>query len=213
MKERTALIFDFGNVVAHFDYARTCEVLGQRMGMPGDRLLEKAREAGLNPLVRRYERGEMSGEAFSEAVCRLIGLEISHDEFAAAWADIFWLNEPVARLVAGLKAQGYPLVLGSNTNAIHAGQFRRQFAETLAHFDRLVLSFEIGQSKPSAAFFLACARAADREPGDCLFIDDLEENVQGACEVGMRGIRYDPGEHGSLLAELGRLGIALPMEA
>lgn len=213
MAERTAIIFDFGNVVAHFDYARSCEVLGEPHGLSGTHLLEKAKGAGLTPLVRRYERGELSDEEFSRETCRLLGVEVPHSEFETAWADIFWPNEPVARLVAALKGAGHPLVLGSNTNAIHADQFRRQFAGTLAHFDRLVLSFEIGHCKPSADFYLACARAADREPGDCLFIDDLEENIQGAREIGMPGIHYDPSQHGALLDELERRGIAVPRES
>ena len=82
-------------------------------------------------------------------------------------------------MIAGLKSAGYTLVLGSNTNDLHAAQFRRQFAETLAHFDRLVLSFEIGHIKPSAAFYLACAEAAGAEPADCVFIDDLVETWKG----------------------------------
>ena len=78
----------------------------------------------------------------------LAGLEMSFEEFEVDWADIFTLNEPVARLVAALKEQGYTLVLGSNTNVLHANFYRRKFQETLDHFDHLVFSYEIGQIKP-----------------------------------------------------------------
>src|SRR5690348_608181 len=145
MPRRPALIFDFGNVVAHFDYARACAALGEGRGLTGPELLDRARGRGLEPLVRAFEGGRLTAEAFSSEVQRLLGLEIPHEEFAAAWVDIFWPNEPVARLIADLKVRGYTLVLGSNTNDLHAAQFRRQFAPTLAHFDALVLSFELGQ--------------------------------------------------------------------
>ncbi len=184
------LIFDFGNVVAFFDYARACENLGRRVGLSGAAFLERLKARGLMDLVQRYERGEMPCEAFSLAFCELSEVALSHDEFAAAWGDIFTLNEPVADLVARLKGQGYSLILGSNTNAIHADFFRRAFAETLAHFDALVLSYEVRHSKPSAGFYHACARAASAAPAECVFIDDMPENVAGACQAGLQGVQF-----------------------
>ena len=205
-----ALIFDFGNVVAHFDYARACEALGRPHDLPGPELLRRAREAGLDPLVKRYESGGMDARAFSAAVCGLVGLEdVGHEQFADAWADIFTLNEPVAELIAVLARSGDILVLGSNTNDLHAAHFRRQFAATLAHFRRLVLSFEVGHLKPSPAFYLACAEAAGRPPGECVFIDDLPENVEGALAAGLRGLVYDHRRHDDLLRDLAALGADL----
>ena len=89
----------------------------------------------------------------------LAGLEMSFEEFEAEFPDIFTLNEPVARLVAALKRQGYTLLLGSNTNVLHARFYRRKFHETLAHFDHLVFSYEVGEMKPELAFFEACLGA------------------------------------------------------
>jgi putative hydrolase of the HAD superfamily len=209
--ERPALIFDFGNVIAHFDYTRACTRLGSRFGLSGEELLARVRARGLDTALKRYETGRITGHDFSTTIRSLAGLEgVTHDEFAEAWVDIFWLNEPVAALVGSLRRRGYTLVLGSNTNELHASKFRHQFAATLAHFDRLVLSYEVGHLKPSAEFFVACARAAERPESSCVFIDDLAENVAGAEAVGMRGIVYrDPK---SLKAELERVGIAARYE-
>src|ERR1700677_1473638 len=186
--KRPALIFDFGNVVAHFDYRKAASKLGSRLGISGEDLLERLRPLGLSDILKSYESWKISAEAFSKGVSELVGLAMSHHEFVAAWADIFSANESIAPLFGFLKAEGYTLILGSNTNDLHASQFRRQFAETLAHFDRLVLSYEGGHIKPSAAFYLACAEAAGAEPGDCVFIDDLPENVEGAKAAGLLGV-------------------------
>jgi putative hydrolase of the HAD superfamily len=189
-KRIPALIFDFGNVVAHFDYRQACTTLGRPLGISGEAFLERVRGLGFSPLVKDYESGRMTAEEFSSKVCGLAGLEIAHDEFAQAWADIFQLNEPVAGVIVALKRSGYTLVLGSNTNDLHAAQFRRQFATTLEHFDRLVLSYEVGHIKPSAAFYEACALAAGVPAGECLFIDDLLENVAGARAAGMDALVF-----------------------
>ena len=202
---RPALIFDFGNVVAHFDYKKATATLGARLGISGDELLDRLRTLGFSELVKSYESGRLTAEEFSKGVSKLVGLAITHDEFVAAWSDIFEANESIAPLLASLKRAGYTLVLGSNTNDLHAGQFRRQFAETLAHFHRLVLSYEVGHIKPSAAFYLACVEAAGAPPCDCVFIDDLPENVEGARAAGLVGILYR--ETPELIRDLASIGI------
>jgi glucose-1-phosphatase len=207
-KRTPALIFDFGNVVAYFDYGRACQTLASRWELSARELRQRFGGADFTALVRTYECGRMSSEAFSSAFCRRAGFEIDHDEFIKAWSDIFWLNAPVANLVASLKGRGYTLVLGSNTNDLHAARFRRQFAATLAHFDRLVLSYEIGHVKPSVEFYLACAEAAGTSPEACVFIDDLPENVEGARAAGLVGLVYR--DTATLEADLRRLGIELP---
>ena len=203
-----ALIFDFGNVLAFFDYSKACRTFGSRLGLSGEAFLERLTSLGFSTLVQRYESGQATAEEFSRGVCALAGLDVSHDEFVTAWSDIFWLNEPVARLVAFLKGRGYTLVLGSNTNDLHATHYRRQFADELAHFDRLVLSYEIGHIKPSPVFYLECTRAAGLPPGQCVFIDDLAENVQGAKEAGLQALHYRDAD--SLLPELAALGVEVP---
>jgi putative hydrolase of the HAD superfamily len=205
---RPALIFDFGNVVAHFDYRKAASRLGAKIGLSGEEVLDRVRPLGFSDLLKSYESGKISSESFSTGVSELIGHAIPHDDFIAAWADIFWANDSLAPLFGFFKRKGYTLVLGSNTNDLHASHFRRQFAETLDHFDRLVLSYEVGHVKPSSAFYLACAEAAGVEPGECVFIDDMFENVEGARAAGLVGLHYRTTDQ--LLVDLEGLGVEIP---
>lgn len=208
MTRAPVLIFDFGNVVAHFDYRKACERYGRHVGLSGEAFLERMRGLGFPELLNRFESGQLGTEEFSRTLCGLAGLTLSTEEFVSAWTDIFWLNEPIAHLVSGLKRAGYTLLLGSNTNDLHATHFRRQFAETLVHFDRLVLSYEIGHIKPSAEFYRACVSAAGSVPENCVFIDDMIENVAGARAAGLNGIHYR--DVVSLRDELTAHGVELP---
>ena len=158
--QRPALIFDFGNVIAYFDFHKATSQLGARLGMAGDELLDRLRSVGFVDHLREYESGLISAVEFSERISKLISLTITHEEFAAAWGDIFTANESIIPIIERCKAQGYRLVLGSNTNDLHAARFREQFASTLRLFDHLVLSYEVGHVKPSSNFYLACASAA-----------------------------------------------------
>jgi putative hydrolase of the HAD superfamily len=145
---------------------------------------------------------------FAESIMARLGLSFPFDDFARDWEDIFWLNEPVSRLVASLKSKGYTLILGSNTNSMHAVHFRRQFAATLDQFDAFVLSYEVGCLKPDVRFYEACVRAAGVPAASCVFIDDLAENVEGARNAGLKSVHYvdDP----NLIANLQELGVEVP---
>jgi putative hydrolase of the HAD superfamily len=208
MARSPALIFDFGNVIAHFDYGRAAERFGRSLGLSGPEFARRAEQAGFLELLKRYESGLISSQEFHRRVCALTGLTCDFDRFDADWRHIFWANEPVHRLVHGLRGLGYTLVLGSNTNELHARHFREQFADVFRHFDRLVLSYEVGHVKPAAEFYLACAAAAGRPAGECVFIDDLAENVQAADTAGLTGIRYQTTPQ--LIADLRSLGVEIP---
>jgi glucose-1-phosphatase len=202
------LIFDFGNVVAFFDYLRACDRFGRRSGITGRDFLRGLQERGFGELLVRFESGGMTGEDFASCVGELAGLQVGYDEFVSGWEDIFWLNEPVAGLIESLKGRGYPLLLGSNTNILHATFFRRRFATTFAHFDELILSYEVGHMKPSRAFYDACVDAAGAPAASCIFIDDMIENVEGARRAGLTSIQYI--DTPTLIDDLTRLGIEVP---
>ena len=185
-----ALIFDFGNVVGFFDYLRAFERLGPKLGLTAEAFRGRIVERGFVPLLGRFESGVIGPEEFAEELTSLSGLSLPYHEFVDAWQDIFWLNEPVARLIELLKSNGYTLLLGSNTNILHSTHFRRQFAPTFELFDHLVLSHKVGHIKPSPEFYHACVAAAGLPAASCIFVDDLPENVVGARQAGLIGVHY-----------------------
>jgi HAD superfamily hydrolase (TIGR01509 family) len=201
-----ALIFDFGNVVAFFDYLKVCERLGAKLGLTAEAFRLRIVERGFAPLLGHFESGKIGPEEFAEEVMVRTGLTVTYDEFVDAWQDIFRINEPVARLIERLKSDGYTLLLGSNTNILHSTYYRRQFASMMALFDHLVLSHEVGHIKPSPEFYRACVAASGLPAAACVFVDDLAENVDGARKASMIGLHYI--DTPALIADLTRLGVA-----
>jgi putative hydrolase of the HAD superfamily len=202
-----ALIFDFGNVVAFFDYLKACNRLGARLGLGGEEVRMRLLAHGFARTLACLEAGQLSPNDFAASIMARLGLSLPFDDFARDWEDIFWLNQPISRLITSLKSKGYTLILGSNTNSMHAVHFRRQFAATLDQFDAFVLSYEVGCLKPDAGFYEACARAAGVPAASCVFIDDLAENVAGARKAGLESVQYldDVG----LIASLQSLGVEI----
>jgi putative hydrolase of the HAD superfamily len=197
------IIFDLGNVVAFFDHRRALERLRPYSPLSVEEMYQLVYAGDLED---RIERGHVAPPVFLREVHRLWQLRCDVDFLAHVVSDIFSPNPEVCDLVPRLKGH-YRLVLGSNTNAIHARRFLKQFADVLGHFDALVLSHEIGTRKPDAEFFHACQRFARVKGSECVFIDDLQANIEGARNAGLHGIVYRPND--GLAGQLQALGVNL----
>ena len=57
-------------------------------------------------------------------------------------------------------------------------------------FDAEILSNEVGMAKPSAEIYQFAANKLGLSPDQCVMIDDIGRNVEGARTVGMQGILY-----------------------
>ncbi len=197
------LLFDFGNVIGYFDhrlairqFVRHCDLdEGACFAAVYDTELEDA-----------FEAGRVRGEEFVRRSCEAIRFRGTPDQFRAAFLDIFRPNPDVCRLIPRL-AERYRLVLASNTNELHSAHFREQFADVLRHFAALGLSHEAGARKPHRRFFEHCQRLADCPPEECLFIDDLPANVEGARAFGWHAVQYTT--YPDLLQQLRKHGIAV----
>lgn len=196
-----AIIFDFGNVLSSFDKGRTTRRLALYSPYPVEELHSRLFDARCED---SYESGLISTDAFVQQLKETGRLSCDAPFIADAWGDIFTPNVETCRLTAKL-AKRYRLLLGSNTNDLHARWFIPEFKPVFASFRACILSHEIGVRKPDRRFYDACLRRAECSAEECVFIDDIANNVAGAQAVGMHGITY----HGynNLLEELAHLTI------
>src|SRR5262245_13968510 len=196
------IVFDFGNVLAFFDHGRALRRLVRHTDRTAEQLLELVYH---DDLMYRYERGEVTTAELFGAGCRVGGLQCTQEEFIAAFCDIFWRNSPMEELIPRLKRNGYRLVVASNTNAAHYRHFREQFGDVLAHFDAIAVSHEARARKPQGEFFAYAHGFAGCARAECLFVDDVVENVAGAREFGWQAIRYT--EFDDLVAAMRQAGV------
>jgi HAD superfamily hydrolase (TIGR01509 family) len=185
-----AVISDLGKVVLWFDNDIFIRKLAASSPVPADRIKEAA---GWNrDLLVAFDKGLLSPAEFHRRVAAAVGSDIARDEFFAIYNDIFTPNPQALDALRGAKAAGRTLILLSNTDVERFGFVRRRFPEVL-FFDDYVLSYEVGMVKPEPGIYLEASRRAGRAPGECVFIDDLPENVAAAEKTGMAGIVYTAG--------------------
>ncbi|HKI37353.1 MAG TPA: HAD family phosphatase [Gemmataceae bacterium] len=197
------IVFDFGNVLGFFDYRLTTERLAPHSPLSADDIRHFIYGGELEDA---YESGRITSADFLRRVRHGCGLTCPDEALTQAYVEMFWPNEEVCALVPRLRPH-YKLLLGSNTTELHSRHFLRQFADTLRHFDAVVLSHEVGARKPRREFFQHAQALAGCAPEECLFIDDVPANVAGARALGWQGIGYSRGT--DLGAELAKLGVRL----
>jgi len=180
------IVFDFGNVIGFFSHRLASARVAYFAGVTPEVMHAYLFGGGLEEDI---DSGVISVADLLKKVREKFAFRCGDESLEFAFADMFWPNREICELIPRLKPR-YRLLLGSNTNELHTRRFKKQFAETLVHFDSLVLSYEIRICKPDARFFEHCQRLAYADPNECLFIDDMPPNIEGARAFGWNAIQY-----------------------
>ena len=163
--------------------------------------------AGEDNPIHGLERGECSDEEFEEMLAAQIVRRDGGPVTAAGLLDRMFaatvLSEPMQDLLRRVRAAGLRTAMLSNSWGV--GIYP---ADVLAElFDAVVISAEVGMRKPEERIFRHAAGLLGLDPAECVFIDDIEANVQAAEALGMTGVLHtDPAATEGRLAEL--LGLA-----
>lgn len=108
--------------------------------------------------------------------------------------------------ITALRAAGYRVYVLSNF-----GEYAQKRAVELGAInfmdllDGYIYSYMIHEIKPDRAIFDALTAKYDLVPEECVFIDDVDINVEGAKAVGMQGLLFKGYE--DACAELRRMGM------
>ena len=196
------VISDLGRVVLWFDN----DIFLRKLAERSRRSLAAVKAAvhGDLELLRRFDAGAVTPAGFHARVMEIVGADMAYGDFYAIYNDIFTPNPAAIGVLERAKAAGSKLLLLSNTDPERFGFVLRRFP-AIALFDGFVLSYELRLLKPDPAIYLAAAHAAASRPRECVFIDDMEDNVRGAVEAGLAGIHYRP--ETDLAAELRKIGL------
>jgi epoxide hydrolase-like predicted phosphatase len=137
--------------------------------------------------VRGLERGELTEEQFAERFGEL--LEIDPERRTGLVDRMFGHIEPDEAMVEALRrARAQGVRTGLISNSMGAGRYDRSSFPQL--FDGVVISGDEGMHKPEPAIYeLGCERVG-LAPDECVFVDDLRENCEGAEAVGMTAVLH-----------------------
>jgi len=193
------LYFDLGKVLLSFSHERMCQQMAEVAGVPAEVVKEVLfGSAGAQTVQWQYEEGQLTTDQYYEYFCRQTGTRPDRRRLEHAACDIFEPMNDTWELVRRLSAAGHRLAIKSNINPLHwqfvsDGRFDvlSSIGQPGGVFGWAVLSYEVGSMKPHPSIFQAAIARAGVPPGQVFFVDDREENVGGARELGIDAVLYE----------------------
>ena len=196
------IFFDIGGVLIDIHPERTYQYLSDS----ADVEVNMVKESFPWDAHDQYERGIMNNEdwfiTYKESLPQPCCLKRS--DFWNAWKLLLGEEKNTVNILEALNKQ-YSIWLLSNTNPKHIQDEieKRYLFPSLVN--GAVYSFDVGVRKPEKEIYEIAMQQANANPQECLFIDDLLENIQAAKQIGIEGIHFISSEQ--LKQELVHLGI------
>ena len=184
------IFFDYGRTVVKHP-AEADEILLSR-GITDATQIKALQKTifSMGEYLNRLDEGSMTRDAYHEMLKKQLPESILPIALSAADYHIGELLPlpGMEQLLAKLKKEGFQLYITSNMDALHSAQMPE--VPITRYFDGMIFSTELGVRKPDKAFFEAALARFGVTAEDCLFIDDLPENVAGAAACGIDGLIF-----------------------
>lgn len=181
------IIFDIGNVLTDF---RWKEFLRDK-GFDEAMIRRIGRASVENPVWKEFDRGTWSEE-------ELMRVFVANDpeierELHEAYDDIRGMvtaRDYAISWVQELKAKGYHVYYLSNFSK-KAEEECSDALTFIPYTDGGILSWKDKLIKPDPEIYRLLLKRYDLNAQECVFVDDLPENVEGAVRQGFHGIVFE----------------------
>lgn len=180
------VIFDIGKVLIEWDWKQYLD----QFDYSKEKKERLAKAMFLNPVWEETDRGVWSDEEILNAFAK--EAPEYREEITLLWNNMqkcVWRKPYTDQWIADLKKDGKKVYYLSN----YGRTLREKTKEALAfteNCDGGIFSYEVNLIKPDLAIYKALLEKYNLDTSRCVFIDDLEKNIQGAKSCGMDGIWF-----------------------
>ncbi|CAD5215531.1 unnamed protein product [Bursaphelenchus xylophilus] len=177
-----AVIFDLGGVLYPFrDYSKFQRITARAAADPWIKEKLTGWQEGKYPVS---EIQEFIVDAFGELPPNCTDLEnINFDEVVGPKHEKIWAA------IEQIKKHGLKVALLTNNGWWTPRKGRTVICDDLSLFDVVVESCKEGICKPHPKIFQTTLKRLGLEGPQCLFVDDLPKNIEGARKLGIHGIQ------------------------
>jgi putative hydrolase of the HAD superfamily len=192
---KRAVICDFGGVLtsplieSFLHYQEQSGVSFEEVVTAMHRVADKT---GRNPLYE-LEKGSLTEVEFLRSIEDEMGGGVDLSSLHQIYFDHLQPNEPMIEYVRGLRVErGMRAALLTNNVREWEPRWRAMLPEIDEVFELVVDSAFVGMRKPDPEIYeLTVERLGDGiRAEDCVFIDDIDVNVEAARALGMAGVQF-----------------------
>lgn len=179
------LIFDMGNVLIEWNIEKILNSVTDDMKIK-ELLKKEIFESGL---WVKTDHGLISVEELEEVVISKIGFQYSNSVKMVTrnWYKYVEVFIDVQKRIVELSKKGYDIYILSNTSYTFYELVNNNFLPVVSIAKGIVLSCEEKLLKPDKEIYKVLLERYNLNPLDCIFFDDLEENLLGAISCGVNG--------------------------
>ena len=181
------VIFDVGGVLVHWNPEK---ILAGFYADPEDRRALK-QAMFLHADWRAFNLGRFTETQMIERIARRT--QRPAEELAAlleATRESLGVKADTVRLLRSLHARGIPLYCVSDM-PVSVYSYLRGRHDFWSAFSGIAISGELGVMKPGREIFDHLLQRYGLLPADCVFLDDMPANAEGARSIGLRAIQYE----------------------
>lgn len=189
LKNIKNLIFDLGGVILDIDIDRTIRGF-RKAGL--QHIGPEVIVSSTYPFFEQYETGMISTVVFRNELRRITLDHLTDDEIDAIWNALLVGFDPAKiELLKRLHSE-YRTFLLSNTNAMHEVAYNKILKESTGVenlkllFEEVFYSHTVHLRKPDPEIFEYVLKKTCLVPGETLFIDDSEINIESAARFGIK---------------------------
>jgi HAD superfamily hydrolase (TIGR01509 family) len=180
-----AVIFDLFGVIISFDDEIVSQRIAQHCTDPSNAFVALTDIVSQSDLIR----GRITLDQMHRKLVATYGLTLDLRDFEAAWLTPYTAPMPGMADFIRTLAASYRLILLSNVDE-HYWKVVRKAHPELNYFSAHLLSWDLKIAKPDREIFLRAVDAARTSASRCLFVDDKEENVEAARDIGLLAHRF-----------------------
>jgi len=176
-----AVIFDWGGVLIENPTEGILRHSREVLGIGAGCMLGAYRK-----LIPYLQEGKITEEEFWKGVRRRTGAKgtVPDSLWLEAFERAYVEKRDVFAVALDLNRRGCRTGILSNTEKPARPIMAR---EPYRIFDPIVLSWEVGSSKPQKRIFEVLIETLALNPAEILLVDDVEANIRAARELGLRG--------------------------
>jgi len=203
MPDVTAMFWDVGGVILSNGWDRPARSdAAKKFGLDWEELQDRHELAS-----PAFETGKITLDMYLERIVFYRKRAFTREEFTAF---MFAQSEefPESRAVlSGVAAAGKYLLATINNEALELNERRIRQFQLRREFKAFFSSCFVGIRKPDEGIYKIALEVTQRQPEECLFIDDRELNLECAQQLRMRTIHFQ--DAAQLRRELAANGVQI----
>jgi putative hydrolase of the HAD superfamily len=184
------VLFDLGGVTCRFFPERRLEALSRASGLPAEEVHRRLFASGFD---QDCDRGRYTLEEQCAEICARLEVQLNVTVLANLWKSVFEPDREVLAVIDRVRRNASASLLSNNGPLVHL-VVQQFLPEVAARFDQLCFSYEVSALKPEPRAYLATLERLRVRPDQCVFVDDAEQNVEGARAVGIDALHFASAE-------------------